>query len=1215
MSRRLNIFLCVLLASAAIIATLPWWLGAALRPALRRVGITFERYERAGYAHFRLHGVNYEAARVHITAQQVRTATPLVWLAQRLRGTEPSVAVENWSIQIKPAPSGATPAQASIIGMPGLQSMLQRLGPVLVRWLPLAQLKSGEIRGLGIPLSIASADWHNGALRIDDLRVTGHSIALVITPTAGGSLTLSAHTAGNEARLQLVWADQEIKGEAIVWTQPVQLAARFPPSGWLPAEASAVAAHWQLPAARLRLGAPYAQVHGDARLGWRDGAFDLSLDVKAEPAAGTKAPSFTAAAAAHGTLRELVLTALNVDATFATAKLSAPITFNLDGPLAAASAQLVVQADLAKLPWIEAHGRGQGTVTVTGDTAAARQDFHLAFTDVALPGFTLQKATATGVLHWPLLELTAFTAQLDQTSSVQAHGAVNWQTRELAGLALHAKLGPAWSARWLPAGATWDSADLDATIDGPLDAPRHQGSLKLTQLLWPPVHPLQVAASWRGEGMRAEILSVRAATDRAAIELTGKLDLGGLQVDKFQLTKDGQPGWQLAAPTRLDWSPVWAAGPLQFTGPAGTLTFKGQSGPEGFIDLTASDFDSSLLQDWVTLAGPAWRIHAWQVHGHVTDGVPVFDTKLSAQIAMDPQPAEVQLVASGDVQGLRIKEMTVRSADRVLTQATGRLPLIGSMSPAPHWLLDETAPLELSASTDPDSPLWAVLAAATSLNLTGPTAKIDVKGTLRQPTGELQVRAAKVVYTNPNLSFSPPEAEDLALTLQLGRDHVTLTNFSATLDGQAVSASGDLPMNDDRWRQLWVNPAAFDWSEAEAKLEIPDADLAPFARRAPDLIAALGRLRAHVELDRGGKFSGELHLADAASRPLSPLGTLQEINADLTLADRTLTIRSLTAKLGGEPVTLAGSVTLVPGAAPRLALALKGDNLPLVRNTGLLVRNDIDLQAKTDASGVTRLTGQILLRDSLVLANFSSLLPTGLRGVTRQPPYFSVAAAPFRTWPLDVEVRGPGAIRIRTTVFSGTASARFHLGGTLGEPRAVGDLAVDQGQVIFPFATFKVQQGTVRLSEADPFHATINLVATSQRRDYQLRLEVTGQLPSPVIALTSSPALEAGDALLLVMTGQPPASETATSSGAQRVALLGAYLGRGVLQDLGLGNEDRLEISAGAQVSQQGRETYELEYKLGEKWSLVGEYDQFDAYNAGLKWRIYTQESLPREKK
>jgi translocation and assembly module TamB len=200
-------------------------------------------------------------------------------------------------------------------------------------------------------------------------------------------------------------------------------------------------------------------------------------------------------------------------------------------------------------------------------------------------------------------------------------------------------------------------------------------------------------------------------------------------------------------------------------------------------------------------------------------------------------------------------------------------------------------------------------------------------------------------------------------------------------------------------------------------------------------------------------------------------------------------------------------------------------------------------------------------------------------------------------------------------MFTGTASARFHLGGTLGEPRAVGDLKVDTGSVLFPFATFKVQEGTVRLRESDPFHARVSLVALSQRRDYQLRLSVTGNLPTPVVTFTSSPALDSSDLVMMVMAGRPPAESTGTST-SQRAAALGAYLGRSVFDELGFGGgEDRLEFTSGEEVSRQGRETYGIEYKLRDRWSVEGEYDQFDSYNADVKYRIYSQESHPREKK
>jgi translocation and assembly module TamB len=816
-----------------------------------------------------------------------------------------------------------------------------------------------------------------------------------------------------------------------------------------------------------------------------------------------------------------------------------------------------------------------------------------------------------------VLELTEFTAQLDETSTVSAKGGINWDTRELNGVSVRAKLAAAWFARWLPKGTTWQSAEFSATAEGPLAAPRHTGTVKVVALALAPLNATDLDATWRARQQTVEF-SAQTRTGGSTLALAGTLDPGALQLDQLQVSPGGQPAWQLAKPVRVMRVPTWAVDSLQLTGPASQLAFSGRGGRDGVLDLNASGFDSTWLQDWITLAGPAWQLHALQAKGNYENGALVFSATATAQIAMNPRPAEVKLVATGDGAGIRLKELTVTESGRILTQASGRLPLAWILDPEPHLRLDETAPLELSASTEPESPLWATLGAVTGLHLEQPAAKIELSGTAQKPAGDVTVRAARLGADSDRFKYVLPELTDLALAAHFERTAVTLSNFSGNVDGQAVKASGHVPIDDAGWRQLWKQPSAFDWSKATARVDIPHADLAPLARRFPKFVAAQGVLRAIVELQPGAKFSGELHLTDAASRPVSPFGTLQEIQADLALADRTLTVRTLTAKLGGEPVELTGSVTLVPGGEPKLALGLKGTNLPVVRNPGLLLRADLDLTANTNAAGVTTLGGSVAIRDCLMLAslNLRTLLPSGRKGVTRQPPYFAVDAEPFAHWPLAVEVNAQRSIRLRTTVFNGTASAHFRLGGSLAEPRAVGQVTTDEGHVLFPFATFEVKSGSVRLREADPFHAVLALTATSQRRDYQLKLEATGELPEPNILLTSSPALEPGEVLLLVMTGQPPNnSATTVSSGTQRLALLGAYLSRGLFQDLGAGGEDRLEISAGAQVSEQGRDTYEFEYKLGKRSSLVGEYDRFDSYNGGFKWRAYTQESTPVEKK
>jgi translocation and assembly module TamB len=194
------------------------------------------------------------------------------------------------------------------------------------------------------------------------------------------------------------------------------------------------------------------------------------------------------------------------------------------------------------------------------------------------------------------------------------------------------------------------------------------------------------------------------------------------------------------------------------------------------------------------------------------------------------------------------------------------------------------------------------------------------------------------------------------------------------------------------------------------------------------------------------------------------------------------------------------------------------------------------------------------------------------------------------------------------------ASARFRLSGTLGEPRAVGELTVDEGRVLFPFATFEVRLGSVRLSEADPYHAQLNVNAQSRYHDYLLHLDATGPLDAPQIVMSSNPPLDATQLLLMVTSGQSPETDVAAASGTQRLARLGTYFGQSVLFGSGT-DENRIELSSGSHVSRQGKETYEFTYRLNEKWALVGDYDEYDEYNAGVKWRAYVQEGDKSEKK
>jgi translocation and assembly module TamB len=73
-----------------------------------------------------------------------------------------------------------------------------------------------------------------------------------------------------------------------------------------------------------------------------------------------------------------------------------------------------------------------------------------------------------------------------------------------------------------------------------------------------------------------------------------------------------------------------------------------------------------------------------------------------------------------------------------------------------------------------------------------------------------------------------------------------------------------------------------------------------------------------------------------------------------------------------------------------------------------------------------------------------------------------------------------------------------------------------------------------------------------------------------------------------------------------RAGRLATFLGRDFLSRYA-GNdlaEERLTINTGENLTEEGKTTYSVEYRLNDRWSLVGEYDRFNAVNAGVKWRI-----------
>jgi translocation and assembly module TamB len=153
-----------------------------------------------------------------------------------------------------------------------------------------------------------------------------------------------------------------------------------------------------------------------------------------------------------------------------------------------------------------------------------------------------------------------------------------------------------------------------------------------------------------------------------------------------------------------------------------------------------------------------------------------------------------------------------------------------------------------------------------------------------------------------------------------------------------------------------------------------------------------------------------------------------------------------------------------------------------------------------------------------------------------------------------------------------------------------------------------VKQGFISLTSEDPYRPTLFVTAEARRFGYDVKMEATGPVDQPVVKFSSIPGLSSEEIVLMLTAGQVPRGLGVTATTQQRAQGLALFVGKNLLSDFGLGSgEERLTVRSGQEISQSGRPTYDIEYKLNDHWSVIGEYDRFDQYDLNLKYKLYSK--------
>ncbi len=1186
------------------LATLDWWL-----PALggRAAGLEFAGRETRWGAAVSWREARWARDGITLTAERVRVDAPTRIL--RSNGVT-NATVDGWVLSVETgdatrATGAAGAGDAAEFGWPELMDVLGEAGPRMERWVGEARLENGVVRVAGQEIEVRSltvrggdvsgvAAWR-GEVAEFELR-TGKRFAELRVPARAVVASLAAPER-TRAKGDFFWEDNV-----------AHFSAEFADGGWMPVAFELSGAEWSVPAERLGLGEQYEALRGGFAVRRAAEGFAATLEAEAAPrAAGF--PPVRVEAAAGASLERVRLERLLVEAPSLRASLSAPLEWRFgEGWAMKQEAAFTWTADLAALTGGRVSGRAEGGArwsggaewTVTWDARVEEMTWEtLAGVTATLRGETT--AAATRVL--------ALEASAANGARVEASGRYLHAERRIEAGVVKAEASGAMLAPWLPAGAGFGEATVAGTVEGAPADPRVKAEATLRDAVWGDwaAERLELAV----EGSRATALAARVVAERrgARLEAAGVLEPGRMTAETFTLRRADGRELALTAPAEIAWEEGSRAANVAWAGGDTRAGLRWTAGEATAVDI--QNLDTGWISDWWT--GEAWprmAVREARIEGRVdADGWIAGSGRVDATWEGEGW-ARAEGVAGAE--GLRLERLDIGQAAETLASGAGVAPW---RVKAGAWTRPEAlagGEWSLRLDSRAEATLWDELARLAGVELERPALALTLRGPAREPSGRVELSAGRIGLRGEGLPDGGLELRDLEAVAEVAVGAVVVERLTATVDGQRVEADGRLVLAEGDWARLRERPYVWLRDHAEARVRLPEAQVAALARYLPTLLAPTGTVAAELRLSPGANLDGGLRLSDGATRPLGGFGVLQDIDVELELSGREVKIARLRATAGGQAVEITGGARREPGSMPALDLRVRAERFPLVRRPGLLLRGDLDLAVKTGAKGRTRVSGEVRLRDSLFLADIRPLISAGGGGgaaARARPPYFSIETPPLADWELAVRVGGERFLRMRTPVFAGVVSARFDLAGTLREPRAIGEAWVEEGSILFPFASFAVQEGAVRLRAGDPYTPTLEFRASGRRLGYDLRLELGGTASAPQLQLFSSPPLEAEKLLLMVTAGTAPEGQ-GTASASQRLAAVGAYVGRDLLRTLGVGgaDEERLTLSSGERVSRQGRETYGFEYRLNDRWSLAGEYDEFDAYNVGIKRRLRAEE-------
>ncbi|GEM_PF-3445482 len=291
--------------------------------------------------------------------------------------------------------------------------------------------------------------------------------------------------------------------------------------------------------------------------------------------------------------------------------------------------------------------------------------------------------------------------------------------------------------------------------------------------------------------------------------------------------------------------------------------------------------------------------------------------------------------------------------------------------------------------------------------------------------------------------------------------------------------------------------------------------------------------------DMGGVITGDFRMTGPTTRPditgtvriqdgelvLTTTGQrIHGVNAVVAAVPERIRIESLQGKLDDGTFELGGFVDLKQFQPTRYDIRLSGSALPVSVPDTLDGGINLDL-TWTGPASQSRIAGRVTVLDTVyyreVEINPLKTLTETRRSIEIQKPVEGTGMT--HQIGLDVRIERRGQLRIDNNLAQCDIVPELHVTGTLAKPMVTGRAAIETGTVFYYKKQFEIKKGIVDFTNPYRIDPVLDIEAESQIRQWLVKIALSGPLDALVLKLTSTPELESGELLSLIVLGKTSA--------------------------------------------------------------------------------------------